>query len=399
MTSSRVSNPTDLDQEKFQILLDQINLLSAKMDSFCARRERMFSMIDTQLTLLESKMPGSQSAVASSYHSPVIQRNTIPNPMVSSCHPVTDPSLPVAPSSSPSTTSKGNIINTQVRTTNPPNNPSIVKPNQASTSTPHISSGPTHGFVDYPTLTLSNSTSTTVTCITKDLSSIGPNNNNDSRPSSTPFISHPSDLDPVKRINQQTQFFQTKSTVHSFDSRNHSVCTILFRPKPPIITSASEDGTICLWSSTTYQAESTLTYPMERTWDLAATNGSNMLACGFDGGCVVIEPGSNDPVASMDNTCKIVWAKNNEIQTANERGLASGSGDDDRLPDGERIPVIPHDLGACESYPRMLKHNCNGRRNVLEVVIHIFHECFVVLIQKSFLRDALLFCMYSQGYI
>ena len=100
---------------------------------------------------------------------------------------------------------------------------------------------------------------------------------------------------------------------------------------------------------------------MERAWALAATKESNMLACGFDEGCVVVELGSDDPVASMDNTGKIVWAKNNEIKTANVRGLASGSGDEEGLPDGERLPIIPRDLGACELYPQMLKHNCNGR--------------------------------------
>ena len=100
---------------------------------------------------------------------------------------------------------------------------------------------------------------------------------------------------------------------------------------------------------------------MERAWALAATKESNMLACGFDEGCVVVELGSDDPVASMDSTGKIVWAKNNEIQTANVRGLASGSGDEEGLPDGERLAVIPRDLGSCELYPQMLKHNCNGR--------------------------------------
>jgi coatomer subunit beta' len=100
---------------------------------------------------------------------------------------------------------------------------------------------------------------------------------------------------------------------------------------------------------------------MERAWALAATKESNMLACGFDEGCVVVELGSDDPVASMDSTGKIVWARNNDIQTANVRGLASGSGEDEGIPDGERLPIIPRDLGACELYPQMLKHNCNGR--------------------------------------
>jgi coatomer subunit beta' len=156
-------------------------------------------------------------------------------------------------------------------------------------------------------------------------------------------------------------FQQTKSIVHTLEGHSHNICAVLFHPKLPLIASASEDGTVRLWSSTTYRAESTLNYGMERAWALAATKESNMLACGFDEGCVVVELGSDDPVASMDNTGKVVWANNNDIQTANVRGLASGAAGEDDLPDGERLPIIPRDLGACELYPQMLKHNCNGR--------------------------------------
>lgn len=155
--------------------------------------------------------------------------------------------------------------------------------------------------------------------------------------------------------------YQTKSVVHSLEGHSHNICAVLFHPKLPLIASASEDGTVRLWQSTTYRPETTLNYGMERAWALAATGESNSLACGFDEGLVVIEIGSDDPVASMDMTGKIVWAKNNEIQTTNVRGLASGSGDDAAIPDGERLPTVPRDLGACELYPQMLKHNCNGR--------------------------------------
>jgi len=153
--------------------------------------------------------------------------------------------------------------------------------------------------------------------------------------------------------------YQTKSIVHTLDGHTHNVCAVLFHPKLPLIASASEDGTVRLWQSSTYRAETTLNYGMERAWTLSATKEANKLAIGFDDGCVVIELGSDDPVASMDSTGKIVFAKNNEIQTANVRGLVKDG--EDGLPDGERLPILTRDLGSCELYPQMLQHNCNGR--------------------------------------
>jgi coatomer subunit beta' len=152
---------------------------------------------------------------------------------------------------------------------------------------------------------------------------------------------------------------QTKSIVHSLDGHTNNVCAVMFHPKLPIIASASEDGTVRIWQSTTYRAETTLNYGMERAWALAASAESNKLAIGFDEGCVCIELGSDDPVASMDSTGKVVWATNNEIQTTTVKGVV-GSGDD-AIADGERLPIVPRDLGSCELYPQMLKHNCNGR--------------------------------------
>lgn len=154
--------------------------------------------------------------------------------------------------------------------------------------------------------------------------------------------------------------YQTKSIVHSLDGHSHNICSVLFHPKLPLICSASEDGTVRLWQSTTYRAETTLNYGMERAWALAATKETTKLAIGFDEGCVVVELGSDDAVVSMDGTGKVVWAKNNEIQTTTVKGLAGGD-DEDALPDGDRLPVVPRDLGACELYPQSIKHNCNGR--------------------------------------
>jgi len=152
--------------------------------------------------------------------------------------------------------------------------------------------------------------------------------------------------------------YQTKSVVHTLEGHEHNVCSVLFHPKLPLIASASEDGTVRIWQSATYRMESTLNYGMERAWALAATAEANKLAIGFDEGCVVVELGSDEAVASMDAGGRVVWAKNNDIRTASVRGVASeGEG----LPDGEKLPLLPRDLGTCELYPQAIIHNCNGR--------------------------------------
>jgi hypothetical protein len=44
-------------------------------------------------------------------------------------------------------------------------------------------------------------------------------------------------------------------------------------------------------------------------------------ACSYDEGCVLVKLGREEPVASMDNSGKIIWAKHNEIQTVNIKSL------------------------------------------------------------------------------
>ena len=41
----------------------------------------------------------------------------------------------------------------------------------------------------------------------------------------------------------------------------------------------------------------------------------------YDEGCVMVKLGREEPVASMDNSGKIIWAKHNEIQTVNIKSL------------------------------------------------------------------------------
>ena len=45
------------------------------------------------------------------------------------------------------------------------------------------------------------------------------------------------------------------------------------------------------------------------------------LAMAFDEGCVAIKIGREEPVASMDSSGKVIWARHNDIQTVNIKSL------------------------------------------------------------------------------
>jgi len=87
-----------------------------------------------------------------------------------------------------------------------------------------------------------------------------------------------------------------------------------------------------IWHATTYRAETTLNYGLERAWSIAAAKESNGLAIGYDEGTILIKLGHDAPVASLDtHTGKLVWAHNNDIQSASLKGLALDSIDGQTL--------------------------------------------------------------------
>jgi coatomer subunit beta' len=44
---------------------------------------------------------------------------------------------------------------------------------------------------------------------------------------------------------------------------------------------------------------------------------------GYDEGTIMVKLGREEPVASMDSSGKIIWAKHNEIQTVNIRSVGA----------------------------------------------------------------------------
>ncbi|GFR46714.1 hypothetical protein Agub_g8337 [Astrephomene gubernaculifera] len=151
--------------------------------------------------------------------------------------------------------------------------------------------------------------------------------------------------------------YQTKACVTTLEGHSHNISSAIFHPELPVIITGSEDGTVKIWHSTTYRLENTMDYRMERVWSLGYCKGSNCIAIGYDEGAVMLKIGRDEPVASMDNSGKIIWARHNEIQTVNIKAL----GADFEMADGERLPLPVKDLGSCDLYPQSLQHNPNGR--------------------------------------
>lgn len=137
---------------------------------------------------------------------------------------------------------------------------------------------------------------------------------------------------------------------------------------------------------------------MERVWAIGYQKGSNNVAIGFDDGVVMIKVGREEPVASMDASGKIIWARHNEIQTVNVKSLGS----DYEIADGERLPLAVKDLGACDIYPQVRRHSVvvpaclfksidEARSQVLQscATIECYSQVFGAAYQPSSTRSAL----------
>jgi coatomer subunit beta' len=143
--------------------------------------------------------------------------------------------------------------------------------------------------------------------------------------------------------------YQTKSCVQTLEGHTHNVSAVCFHPELPIIITGSEDGTVRIWHATTYRLENTLNYGLERVWAIGYIKSSRRVVIGYDEGTIMVKLGREIPVASMDNTGKIIWAKHNEIQTANIKSI----GADYEVTDGERLPLSVKELGTCDLYPQV----------------------------------------------
>ena len=150
--------------------------------------------------------------------------------------------------------------------------------------------------------------------------------------------------------------YQTKTCVAVLQGHEHDVSAVAFVPDMPYVVTASEDGNVRVFNSSTFRLEKTLNYGLERPWCLAAVKGTNGVAVGYDAGTVFVKFGSDRPVATMDQSGKVIMARHSEIKATSVKGCATES-----TADGERLTTQVKDLGNSEIYPKRLQHSLNGR--------------------------------------
>jgi len=152
--------------------------------------------------------------------------------------------------------------------------------------------------------------------------------------------------------------YQTKTCVATLEGHTQNVSAACFHPELPVIISGSEDGSVKIWNAKTYRLEKSLNYGWERIWALAYRKDSNLLGVGCDEGLLLLKLGRDIPVASMDQTGKIIFAKHNEVFMCNVSTALEGTSS---ISDGEVLQLQPKELGRIEIHPQILKHNPNGR--------------------------------------
>ncbi|CAE6490017.1 unnamed protein product [Rhizoctonia solani] len=150
--------------------------------------------------------------------------------------------------------------------------------------------------------------------------------------------------------------YHAKSCIQTLEGHTANVSFAIFHPLLPVIVSGSEDGTVKIWHANTYRLENTLSYSLERAWCVGYRRDTNDVAVGFDEGVVVVKLGREEPSFSMDQSGKIVFARNNEVLGANLQ-----TAQEDPTPDGQKLPLAPRELGSTEIFPSTIAHSPNGR--------------------------------------
>ncbi|KAH7815699.1 Coatomer subunit beta' (CopB') [Monocercomonoides exilis] len=173
--------------------------------------------------------------------------------------------------------------------------------------------------------------------------------------------------------------YQTKTCVATLEGHLDNISFCMYHPHLPVIITGSEDRTVRVWSSLSYQLESTLEYDMGRLWCMAVSTESNKIAVGADEGVALLKLGHERPIFSSDSSGKIIWAKHTQLEhvtpvipvarSAMPSSSATPSSAEfesevvypppPRV--GEVLSVQAKPMTSCEFYPTAILHSPNAR--------------------------------------
>lgn len=145
----------------------------------------------------------------------------------------------------------------------------------------------------------------------------------------------------------------SKSVLRKLTHHENNVVDVSFMSKLPLFSSISEDGKVNFYSLKNFEFCFDMVNFMNKGWSLSAKN--NVLAAGYDEGCVVVQVGNDLPSVSSVKG-KMIFAKNNEVCSLNLKAVIAK-----RYGNLDNMDVEFKELGNLEIFPTKLKHNENGQ--------------------------------------
>lgn len=145
----------------------------------------------------------------------------------------------------------------------------------------------------------------------------------------------------------------SKSILRKLKQHENNVVDVSFMNKLPLFSSISEDGKVNFYNLKNFEFCFDMVNFMNKGWSIDAKN--NIMAAGYDEGCVVVQIGNDLPSVSSVKG-KMIFAKNNEVCGLNLKAVIAK-----RYNNLDTMEVEFKELGNLEIFPNKLKHNENGQ--------------------------------------
>lgn len=145
----------------------------------------------------------------------------------------------------------------------------------------------------------------------------------------------------------------SKGILRRLKHHDNNVIDVAFIDKLPLFSSISEDGKINLYSLKNFEFAFDLVHFMNKGWTLDTKN--NLLAAGYDEGCIAVQIGRDLPCAAASKG-KMIFTKNSEVLSANLKAVVAK-----KYSNLEVIEPDFKELGALDIFPTKGLYSDNGQ--------------------------------------